>query len=248
MKPLRSAAALVLLAGAALSPVPAAASEPFTAEQRSALDAAIRDYIMKNPEVVMDSLRALQQREEQAESERQRLALVHLESELTRRPGDPVLGNPKGDVTVVEFFDYQCGYCKKMVEPMVELLKADGNLRWVMKELPILGPASEVAARASLAARKQNAYEKFHVALMGYKGRLSDAAIFQTAREVGLDLERLRADMASPEVEETIREAMVLAQSLGIRGTPAFVVGKDVLPGAVSKEELARLIAAARKG
>ncbi|UUX49176.1 DsbA family protein [Nisaea acidiphila] len=244
MSQLTAAAGIAFALGAS----PAIAAEPFSDTQKEALDAAIRDYILKNPEVILESLNAFQQRQEAEEKQRQRLALSQLQAEITANPNDPVLGNPDGDVTVVEFFDYQCGYCKRMVAPVIQLLKQDPNVRWVMKEFPILGPASVTAARASVAARNQGAYREFHVALMGYRGKLSDAAVFQTAREVGLDLDKLKADMNAPETEKTIREATLLARSIGINGTPAFIIGDEILPGAVSLDTLVEQIEAARKG
>lgn len=239
-------AAVAAIAGT-LGSAPALAADPFSPAQKDALDAAIRAYILKHPEVIVESLNAMQQRQEAAEKEQQRLALTQLQAEIVANPNDPVLGNPDGDITVVEFFDYQCGYCKRMVEPVMQLLKQDPNVRWVMKEFPILGPASVTAARASVAARNQGAYIEFHVALMGYRGRLSDAAVFQTAAEVGLDMEKLKADMAAPETEKTIRDATMLARTLGVNGTPAFIIGDEILPGAVGLDTLVQQIEAARK-
>ncbi|WP_226886559.1 DsbA family protein [Nisaea nitritireducens] len=239
----------VVLASAIVGlPAGSQAAEPFSPDQKSALDIAIRDYIIANPEVIVESLNAMQARQEVAEKERQRAALAHMQGQITGNENDPVIGNPDGDVTVVEFFDYQCGYCKRMVDPVLQLLKQDPNVRWVMKEFPILGPASVTAAQASIAADKQGAYSAFHVALMKYRGRLSDAVIFQTATEVGLDLDKLKADMASPETRTIIQDATLLARTLGINGTPAFVIGGELLPGAVSLDTLVEQIEAARKG
>jgi protein-disulfide isomerase len=224
------------------------AAEPFSPDQKAALDLAIRDYIMANPEVIMESLTALQAQQELAEKGRQRAILTRLQSQITHNENDPLLGNPNGDITVVAFSDYQCGYCKRMIGPVMQLLKQDPNVRWVMKEFPILGPASVTAASASIAADKQGFYREFHIALMKYRGRLSDDVVFQTALEVGLDLDTLKVDMASPETEKTIRDATALARTLGINGTPAFVIGREVLPGAVSLDTLVEQIAAARAG
>lgn len=240
--------AVVLASTIAGLPAASQAAEPFSADQKSALDIAIRDYIIANPEVIVESLNAMQARQEVAQKERQRAALAHMQEQITGNENDPVIGNPDGDVTVVEFFDYQCGYCKRMVDPVLQLLKQDPNVRWVMKEFPILGPASVTAAKASIAADKQGAYSEFHVALMRYRGRLSNAVIFQTALEVGLDLDQLKKDMASPETTTTIQDATLLARTLGINGTPAFVIGGELLPGAVSLDTLVQQIEAARKG
>ncbi|MEQ8335384.1 DsbA family protein [Nisaea sp.] len=247
-RPLIQALALAVALAILPASLPAAAAEPFSADQKAALDAAIRDYILAHPEVIVDSLNAMQARQEMAEKQQQSAALVHFQDQIFANPDDPVIGNPDGDVTVVEFFDYQCGYCKRMVDPVMQLLKQDPNVRWVMKEFPILGPASVTAAHASIAARNQGAYQAFHIALMGYRGRLSDAVVFQTAREVGLDIEKLKADMSSPETRKTIQDATALARTLGVNGTPAFIIGKELLPGAVSLDTLVEQIEVARKG
>ncbi len=157
-----------------------------------------------------------------------------------------MLGNPDGDVTIVEFFDYQCGYCKTMAGPMRDLVKTDGKVRWVLKEFPILGPESMVAARASLAAHRQGKYETFHFTLMGLRGRLSEAAIWQAAAEAGLDIARLRQDMADPAIEALINTNYQLAQALQIEGTPAFAIGGTLVPGAAPKEHLSELVRRAR--
>ncbi|MCR9071983.1 MAG: DsbA family protein [Alphaproteobacteria bacterium] len=159
-----------------------------------------------------------------------------------------MLGNPDGDVTIVEFFDYQCGYCKTMMKPLLDLVQEDGNIRLILKEFPILGPESETAAVASLAAQRQGKYEIFHTALLGLRGRLSTEAIWQVALEAGLDIETLKKDMADPVLQQHIRKSYQLAQALEIQGTPAFTIGNQIIPGAVSKEQLAELVAEARAG
>ena len=226
---------------------PRAAEEPaFTEAQKSALDALIRDYIMRHPEVVMESLGAMQERERLAKERQQMARVAQLTDAIERDPGDPVLGNPDGDVTVVEFFDYQCGFCKRMLEPMMNLAREDRGVRIVMKELPILGPESVLAARASLAAGRQGKYEAFHLALMQIRGRLSEPAILQTALELGLNAEQLRADMDDPAAMAQIQRNRELAEALSIRGTPAFVIGGTLVPGAISAERLRTLVAEAR--
>ncbi len=175
-------------------------------------------------------------------------ALVEHRQALERSAADPVLGNPDGDVTIVEFFDYQCGYCKTMTGPLMELVRDDGRIRLVLKEFPILGPESALAARASLAAGRQGKYEPFHMALMGLRGRLNEGAIWQVAAETGLDLDRLRKDMAAPEITAVIEANYRLAQALGIEGTPAFAIGNALVPGAAPREHLAGLVQKARDG
>ena len=160
----------------------------------------------------------------------------------------PVAGNPDGDVTLVEFFDYHCAYCKRMRGPVMTVLEEDPGLRVVFKEFPILGPDSVVAARAALTSRNQNPdkYVEFHTALMSTRGRLTQPRILAIARDVGFDAERLETDMDSPEVTATIRRNLALARALGITGTPSLVIGTQLVPGAVSLRTLRQLIAQAR--
>lgn len=231
-----------LLATALAVPIPLAAQEMSEDDvKRLALEA-----ILENPEIVMQAVDILQQREAEAQAEAAQAALSERRDALERDPNAPVLGNPEGDVTLVEFFDYNCPYCRRASEDVEALIAEDPDLRVVMREWPILGEDSVEAARASLAAAKQDGYEAFHFALMSGEGRVDDAAIEAAAEEAGLDLERLRADMEAPEVDDHIAASMELAEALGVTGTPAFVVGDSVVPGAVPAEELARLVEEAR--
>ena len=155
----------------------------------------------------------------------------------------PVSGNPKGDVTLVEFFDYQCGYCKRSLKPVKDLLETDRQLRVVWKEFPILGPVSRFAARAAMASEKQGRYLEFHVAVMGSRGKLTEDRVMALAGSVGLDIQRLRRDMEDPAIENYLDETIRLARVLGIRGTPAFVIGDTLVPGVVGDARLKELIA-----
>jgi protein-disulfide isomerase len=159
-----------------------------------------------------------------------------------------VLGNRNGDVTVVEFFDYRCPYCKRAAPVLDEVIKADGRVRRVMKEFPILGPDSVIASRAALAARAQGKYEELHRALIGARGQLDESAVMAAAKGVGLDLDRLRRDMRSTEIDGIIRRNRELAESLEITGTPAFVIGDAFLPGAADAATFRSLIQKARGG
>lgn len=253
MPPIRrlTAAALavaILAFGLLAAGVPAAAAEPLTPDQKTAVQAIVRDYILQHPEVVLEALQAIEARRKAEEQSAAQAALVEHRRALERSDGDPVLGNPDGDVTIVEFFDYQCGYCKTMMGPLLELVHADGRIRLVLKEFPILGPESVVASRASLAALRQGRYEAFHKSLMSLRGRLSEAAIWQAAGEAGLDVPRLRKDMADPAVEARINANYELAQALRIEGTPAFAIGRALVPGAAPKEHLVELVRKAREG
>jgi protein-disulfide isomerase len=229
-----------------LLPPAAAAAAEFTAEQRQAIEAIVRDYLTKNPEVMLDALQAAEDKIKAESHDKASAALATRRREVFDDPDAPVGGNPKGDATLVEFFDYRCPYCKE-VEPAIEALVAeDRQLRFVYKEFPVLGPESVTAARAALAARKQGKYEALHRSLMGLKGQINDAAVFMVASAAGLDIERLKRDMAAPDIDRMLKANVNLAEALDIRGTPGFVVGDEIVPGAVSLDALKQLIEAAR--
>jgi len=237
----------ILCAVACLLGVNAASAQQFTPEQKQEIELILRDYLLENPEVLRDALTILQERESAAEQERQRLAVSQRLEELHESPNSPSMGNLQGDVTVVEFFDYQCGYCKSIADHVFDIVEADSNVKVVLKEIPILGPASTTAARAALAAREQGKYIELHSALMSHRGQLSERTIFGIAEDLGLDVDRLRADMDAPAVTDEINANLELAQAIGVRGTPAFVVGDVVVPGAVPLESLIDLVNAARE-
>lgn len=224
------------------------ASAQMSAAERSEIEQVVRDYLLENPELLLEALEVLEQRTQAAQESRQQETLSLHRDELGRDATSPVLGNPEGDVTVVEFFDYQCGYCKQASAALRDLLERDPGVRLVMKEFPILGPASLVGARAALAAERQGGYEDLHWALMANRGQLDEEKVFALAAEAGLDVEQLRADMNDPRIQETLRRNYGLAEQLEIRGTPAFVIGDQLLPGAVPLEQLQQAVDAARSG
>jgi protein-disulfide isomerase len=231
-----------------------AASDPGRTEPAEAADLPVeqiekivREYLLREPEVVYDALQELQRRQAEAAAARQRAAIAENQDELLDDPTSPVGGNPDGDVTLVEFFDYRCAYCRRVVSSMRALLADDRALRVVFKELPVLGPDSVRAAQAALASRKQDGYVPFHFALMAADD-LSLAGIRAVAEEVGLDADQLEEDMAAPDVLEAIEANYALANELGIEGTPAFVIGDQLIPGAVDKARLEQLISQARAG
>lgn len=228
---------------------PAHAEEPAEAAELPVeqIEKIVREYLLREPEVIYDALEELQRRQAEAAAARQRAAIAANESKLLDDPSSPVGGNPDGDVTLIEFFDYRCAYCRRVVSSMRALLDEDRGLRVVFKELPVLGPDSVRAAQAALASRKQARYVPFHFALMT-SDDLSLAGIRAAARAVGLDPDRLEADMAAPEVLAAIEANYALANELGIEGTPAFVIGDQLIPGAVDKVRLEQLIAQARSG
>lgn len=211
-----------------------------------ALEQAIHDYILAHPEVIAESLQKFQQQQEQAQKQAHAQAVKDLKPKLVNEPASPVLGNPAGDVTVVEFLDYRCPYCKAMHQSIADMIAADGNVRVVVKEFPILGDDSLFAARAALAAGKQGKYSEMHTALMTFKGKLSAKDVENIALGLALDVAKLKEDMAAPEVDQELQQNYNLAETLGINGTPAFIIGDTLIPGAIKLEDLKAHIAKAR--
>ena len=226
----------------------APAATPLTPGQVDQIEQVIRDYLIRNPEVIIEAVQGLERRQRDEQAKAAQAALSARRDDIVGDPGSPVGGNLKGDVTIVEFFDYRCPYCKQVAPSIARLLKEDTKLRFVYKEFPILGPESVVAARAALAAHAQGKYAPMHDALMGQRGNLDEATIMRAAGEAGLDVNRLKADMKKPEIEEQIQKVYQLARALNINGTPAFIVGDRIVPGAVDLETLKTLVRQARQG
>lgn len=207
----------------------------------------VLETIRDNPGIVMEAITILQSREAEAQAASQAEVLAGERETLERDPNAPVLGNPEGDVTVVEFFDYNCPYCRRVKPEIEALLEADPNVRLVYREWPILGEGSVFAARAALAAREQGLYEQFHWAMMAMNGRANESSVLRIAEEVGLDVTQLRRDMEAPEVAEHIQTSMRLTQALGLNGTPSFVIGDALVPGIVDVDQLQTLVTDARE-
>ena len=205
-----------------------------------------RSYLLDNPEVLIEALRTFEQREQAAAADELKTLIGQRRDEIFNDPASPVLGNPAGDVTLVEFFDYNCPYCRKAAPLMAEVQASDQNVRLVYKEFPILGPGSAFAARAALASQKQGKYAAFHEALMAHSGAIDESATTDIAREIGLDIEKLREDMQDPAIEEAIQRNLALAGDLRINGTPSFLVGDEIVRGLTDLPTLQRLIAEAR--
>lgn len=245
---LRAAGVVSLTVAAALAlalPAPAHADD-LTPAQRKAVDAMIHDYLMNHPDVLIEAIQKAQDKMRADQQAQAAKALKKRRQEVFDDPADPVGGDPHGDVTMVEFFDYRCPYCKAVEPSLEKLLTQDHRLRMVYKEFPVLGPASVTAARAALAARKQGKYAAFHTAMMAAKGQITDQTVYMVAGSVGLDLTRLKRDMAAPTVEQQIKANLDLADDLGINGTPAFIIGDHIIPGAVDLATLKQDIADAR--
>ena len=210
--------------------------------------AALVEYLrQKDPDIVLQAVQAWWAEQEEYR-ERQQVERIAANWEaLARAEGDPAIGPEDADAVLVEFFDYRCGFCKRVLGDVMALAAGDSRLRIVFKEFPILGELSVVAARASLAADRQGKWSGFHVALMSAPGALTEDRIMDIAAELGLDIAQLRADMESEAVTAVIARNHALAERLGIRGTPAFLVKNAIVPGAASRDDLARLVAGARE-
>ena len=209
-------------------------------------DRRVHDYLLANPEVIVGAVQRLKARQQTAEEGEGQTVLAERGEEVFRDPASPVGGNLEDDVTLVEFFDYNCPYCRRVAPVMLEAEATDPQLRIVYKEFPILGPDSKFAAKAALAAHRQGRYAPFHKALMQAEGAVDEALVLAVAAEVGLDLERLKADMQDPGIAQAIDRNLELAVALRINGTPGFVVGKQILRGAADLATLQELIRQAR--
>ncbi|WP_051328538.1 DsbA family protein [Geminicoccus roseus] len=246
----------IILAGALVASAvgwPAMAQQtpsgPVTSAPAAETDAfgeRVRAYLLQHPEVIMEAVQIFQDRQQAAQEENVKSTIAARSDDIFHDPTSPVGGNPDGDVTLVEFFDYNCPYCRAVAPTMAELRAADPSLRLVYKEFPILGPDSEVAARAALAADRQGKYEDFHDRLMQGEDKVTADKVFEVAAQVGLDLPRLKQDMADAATDRAIEDTRALAVALGINGTPGFVIGDQIIPGAVERATLEGLIAEQR--
>lgn len=207
----------------------------------------VRTYLIANPEIFAEMAQALQKRSTKIRVAQRKRTLKALGRIIRSPRGLPVAGNPKGDVTVVEFFDYRCPYCKRTVNELRRLVGDDPNLRLVYKEFPILGPESLYASRMAIASNEQGKYLQLHDALMAHRGKFDQKSVLDIARKVGLDIDRLLTDMQKPEVDALIKENRVIADRLAINGTPAMVIGDEVVPGYADLVALKTLVLNARR-
>ena len=243
-----TALARIVLAGLlALSSVCVVqAADPAQGVSREATEEIIRDYLLKNPEIVEQALRILEERQREAAKQQTMKALAAHREDLLSDPRSPVGGNPRGSVTVVEFFDFRCPHCKHAAPDVKKLAQEDSDVRIVYKQFPVLGPDSELAARAALAAHAQGKYLALHDAMLAANGPLTMPAILKLAGPAGVDVAKLQADIETPEIRATIERDRALATALGITGTPSFVIGTELVPGAVDLATLKSLVALAR--
>jgi protein-disulfide isomerase len=242
---------LIASAAAILAFVSPASAQSFSGAQRSDIEKIVREYIITHPEVLQEAMAELEKRQQSAELERAKTAVAGNAELLFNSPRQVVIGNPQGDVTLVEFFDYNCGYCKRALTDLVDIIKADPKLRVVLKEFPVLGQGSVEAAQVAVAVRMQDKtgkkYLDFHQKLLSGRGQVDKAKAMSVAKEAGLDMMRLEKDMTSDEIRTSLEESFRLAEALGLNGTPSYVVGKEVVIGAVGAATLKEKVAAARK-
>jgi len=242
-----TAAMLLALAGP-LAHSAARAETPADPAERARIKAIVREVLKEDPELVLEALQTLEAREHDAADAKSAKIVSQYRDQIEHDPSDPVAGNPKGDVTVVEFFDFRCPYCKQVADDMFRTVQEDGKVRLILKDLPILGRDSVTASRAALASIGQGKYLAFHHALIAERGPLDEATVLRIAGTVGLDTARLKADMAKPEIEQRIKRNVALAHALDLRGTPAFVIGDALIPGAIDADTLKAAIKKARGG
>ena len=243
-----AAAAALLLA----LPAADARAQALSAPQKTEIEALIRNYLIKNPEVLQEAMAELEKRQNAAEAEKAKGAIAQYSERLFSSARGVVVGNPQGDVTMVEFFDYNCGYCKRAMVDMMDLLKSDPKLKIILKEFPVLGPGSVEAAQVGIAVRMQDKtgkkYLDFHQRLLTGRGQADKARALAAAKEAGLDMARIEKDMATDEVRQTLEESFKIAEGLGMNGTPSYVVGTDLVIGAVGLAALKEKVANARCG
>jgi protein-disulfide isomerase len=224
----------------------------FSAPQRGEIEKIVRDYLIAHPEVLQEAMAELDKRQTAAEAEKHKDVVKQQAATLFSSPRQVNLGNPQGNVTFVEFFDYNCGYCKRAMSDMLTLLKDDPNLKIVLKEFPVLGPGSVEAAQVAVAVRMQDKtgkkYLEFHQKLLGGRGQADRAHALAVAKDIGMNMAEIDKDMQSPEVKATLEENFKLAEQLGLNGTPSYVIGDNVVVGAIGLQGLEEKINTARCG
>src|SRR5256714_14021693 len=231
---------------------PAASAESFSDSQRGEIESIVRNYLIAHPEVLEEAMGELSKRQADAETKKHEASIAQNSDAIFNSPRQVVLGNKDGDVTFVEFFDYNCGYCKRAMGDMLDLMKADPKLKVVLKEFPVLSQGSVEAAQVAVAVRMQDPtgkkYLDFHQKLLGGRGAADKARAMAAAKDAGLDMTKLEKDLSGQEVRATLEENMKLAEAMGMNGTPSYVIGKQIVIGAVGLENLKEKIGVARCG
>jgi len=247
LRPLLIAVAATVLAIAA----PPARAQSFSDTQRGEIERVVKDYLVAHPEVLQEVLNELEKRQSDADAVKHRDGVKQYSQALFYSPRQVTIGNRQGDVTLVEFFDYNCGYCKRALADMLNLMKEDAKLRVVLKEFPVLGPGSVEAAQVAVAVRMQDPtgkkYLEFHQKLLSGRGPADRAHALAVAKEIGLDMARIEKDMAGDEAKATLEENMHIAEALGLNGTPSYVIGTEVVVGAVGLAALREKVGTARQ-
>ncbi len=233
-----------LLISTAISLIPFTVAADELTEDR--VKELVLEAIRENPSIVFEAAKLFEDQQQESQAQLAAQVLATEKDALERDPNAPVLGNPEGDVTVVEFFDYNCPYCRQVKPHMEALLAADLNVRVVYREWPILGEGSVFAARAALASRNQGMYDEFHWAMMGLNGRAEEATVIRAAEEIGLNIAQLRRDMNAPEIDEHIQTSMRLSRAIGFSGTPSFVIGDSLAPGLIDADQMISMVNQAR--
>lgn len=226
-----------------------AAEAAFSDQQKSEIGEIVKDYLLKHPEIIVDVQAALEAKMEKEQADKLKTFMSENAKDIYRSPGASVAGNPEGDITVVEFFDYNCGYCKRGMSEIQKLIQNDKRVRVVFQELPILSKGSEDAAKAALAAKRQGKYWEFHQAMLSNKGQANEASSLKAAEGLGIDMEKFKADLKGAGVTEELDKMKSLAKKMGISGTPHFLVGDKSIPGAPEDlhSQLESLVADFRK-
>ncbi len=235
-----------LAIGALALAVGLGAAAPAQAElSRGDVENIINEYLLNNPEVILKSVNDFQTK---GVAEAQQKALDENSRQLFEDDMSPTFGKAEGSVRIVEFFDYNCGYCKRVADAVSQVMEKQENIQFIFKEYPILGPTSETAARWALAAEKQGKYVKYHEALLGASERVSEDLLVSIAEDLDLDVDQMRKDADSEAVTKQINDNRALAQSLNINGTPAFVIEDEIFPGAIPYETMVEAIESKREG
>lgn len=237
-----------LLAGLSILAISAGAKAQdaaFNDAQKDAIKGLVREYIIENPEIIAEAMTALRSKQEKAIEDNAKEKIGEYK-EYFKSADLPYAGNKDGDIIVVEFFDYNCGYCKKALPDVLSLIEKDKNVKVVFMEMPILGPTSLTAAQWAMAAQKQGKYFEFHQALMEHQGQKNETELTEIASKIGLDVEQMKKDAASTEIQEALAKKSEVSQEIGVRGTPAFVVGDKFIPGYIGEEALLATVKEAR--
>ncbi len=227
---------------------PAVAQSTMSPAEKQAIEGVVKDYLLNNPEVIIEAIQSLREREERDKANKATANLVKFRDDLLNDPDTPVGANPKGDVTIVEFFDYRCGFCKRVFPDIMKVINEDKNVRYVFKEFPILGSESVTASKAALAAWivDKSKYEAFHQAMMGSKGGLPESRVMSFAAKAGYDVKALIKAMKNPRIDKILEKNFALAKALDINGTPGFVIGNEIIRGAIDLDTLRLLVTQAR--